>query len=590
MAAKPPDVQFGLHTTSDGNILFAIDKVWFDLLFTSANDAIAIDIIDREQYDCHAPPFSMRDGFHKGQLMPPMFAKDMRSNMRVTDNGLAVVNYGKKDPIYANKNTELNLVMVQNRYACYYNNFYDIKKYKWQLLDMGIFMDTLISLGNRDSIGTFQQITTHTNYLGKHLKFTIPFDKNAVKFDAAALRPMHDSLHFTDYYVRKIAIRAYASVEGLEAKNSEIQKQRAESMAWALQSYQRPEIKIEITVAENWVEFLDDISKTAFKGWEMLTKAEIKEKLKDKKAADQLEPFLKNHRKAVLYIELEKIVDFKNVSDENIVGLFNKAVADKKTTKAKEIQNTIFERIIARELAIKVLNNLEIPKQADFCTLLNNNAIFRYVFENDYVTALEELSVLRGFFPNDPKIFYNLCVLKFRQWASEPLLVDKEKFLSEIYSLKNCGIDPKIIGKMLLNYHIMLCEIYTKEKKFDKKQVALKFIQQHYKEAKLHDQDLLNLAQYFVSYSKTEFATALIAPYMKGIDINEDLLFYYLNLTIVNNDAVKASGYKKILLNAVNVNRSRFCQLFGTYGQGGITFQLLENPSLKKMYCENCQQ
>ena len=44
------------------------------------------------------------------------------------------------------------------------------------------------------------------------------------------------------------------------------------------------------------------------------------------------------------------------------------------------------------------------------------------------------------------------------------------------------------------------------------------------------------------------------------------------------------------MLNAYNLNKKRYCELFGPNGKGGITFQLLENEYLRKTYCESCNK
>jgi hypothetical protein len=84
-------------------------------------------------------------------------------------------------------------------------------------------------------------------------------------------------------------------------------------------------------------------------------------------------------------------------------------------------------------------------------------------------------------------------------------------------------------------------------------------------------------------------AVTLLEAKARSIDINEDLLFYYLNLTLINKELTKESDYRTILLNANNMNKERFCKLFNSVENGGVTFQLLEDEYLRKSYCETCQ-
>lgn len=81
-------------------------------------------------------------------------------------------------------------------------------------------------------------------------------------------------------------------------------------------------------------------------------------------------------------------------------------------------------------------------------------------------------------------------------------------------------------------------------------------------------------------------AAKLLGKKARTIDIDEDLLFYYLNLTLVNKTLTKKLDYRTIMLNAINMNKTRFCNLFNSVENGGVTFQLLEDDYLRKTFCE----
>ena len=42
------------------------------------------------------------------------------------------------------------------------------------------------------------------------------------------------------------------------------------------------------------------------------------------------------------------------------------------------------------------------------------------------------------------------------------------------------------------------------------------------------------------------------------------------------------------MLNAINMNKNRFCKLFNSIDTGGVTFQLLQDEYLNETYWENC--
>lgn len=110
----------------------------------------------------------------------------------------------------------------------------------------------------------------------------------------------------------------------------------------------------------------------------------------------------------------------------------------------------------------------------------------------------------------------------------------------------------------------------------------------NYKKFKLSEYDYLSLAQFLTYYANMEKAVTLLDKKARSITTDENLLFYYLNLTIINSKLTETTEYRTIMLNAINMNKKRFCDLFTPSLEGGVTFQLLENSYLKSTYCESC--
>ena len=44
---------------------------------------------------------------------------------------------------------------------------------------------------------------------------------------------------------------------------------------------------------------------------------------------------------------------------------------------------------------------------------------------------------------------------------------------------------------------------------------------------------------------------------VQALVIDEDLLFYYLNLTLINSKITRTENYRKIMLNAINLHKKR---------------------------------
>jgi hypothetical protein len=139
-----------------------------------------------------------------------------------------------------------------------------------------------------------------------------------------------------------------------------------------------------------------------------------------------------------------------------------------------------------------------------------------------------------------------------------------------------------------VNFHIVKAEKNMRQRKYEAKDTSVAFIMDTYENFNLSNYDYLSLAQFLTYYSNTGLATEVLENKVRTITVDEDLLFYYLNLTIINDYAVASQYYRTIMLNAITMNKERFCGLFNPSLEKGVTFQLLKNNYLKDTYCESC--
>ena len=158
-----------------------------------------------------------------------------------------------------------------------------------------------------------------------------------------------------------------------------------------------------------------------------------------------------------------------------------------------------------------------------------------------------------------------------------------------ISELGNYRIPEYLLIRMLVNYEIIRSEYYMKHGEYGRKDESLRYIYSVYSKLKLNEDDMLSLAQFFASYNWIEMAINILRKKVSEIGVDEDLLFYFINLTILRERYVKSEDYRKIMMNAYNINPARFCNMFNSIKNGGITFQLLEDDYLRRYYCENCR-
>ncbi|MEP4534066.1 MAG: hypothetical protein ABJ004_13335 [Cyclobacteriaceae bacterium] len=552
---------------------------YLSILYDKNTDGIAIDIVRRDQYKCYEKNRLNKSWASKGKLLPPMYKKEMISNSMVTENGHVLVRYGELPANFDPMEVECNLLVVQKKNMCGYHHFTQIDYSNWGLLDMGLYRDSL----SRDDLETQHREITKT------MHFEIPFEKGKVRFSEEEIRPLYDSLELTDYNIKELTIRAYTSVEGSTEKNIEIQNGRAESIVRALQSYQNPEILYEISARENWVEFLSDIKDSMFNYMVSLSKEEIKIELAKPQISDRIESVLARHRKAIVTLRLEKKFSDEETNPNVLKSFFDQSLKDGNISEAIYIQELIFANIRDEKIPSEFIGQLEVPKETMYGPLLNNFAIFNYesndMFLYENIVNFEELLDL---LPGNLKIMYNLTALKIKARTEGELITTNQDLKKSIDELEKMGLNKSLLRRLKVNYHIILTQHYQNEGNYKAKNKSLKEVYWLYSRLNLNDEDLLSLSKYLAIYSKFDWAIAVIKDRLDDVGADEDLIYYYLQLTMYDPKNTKEDAYRVFMLNAIDKSNQRFCDLFLPKPQGGYSFQLLDDEFLRKTYCENC--
>lgn len=585
IANKPHEVLFGIDIHTNGDVYFLMNNIeWFEKIFRLSSFGVSADIVSKERYNCNVKSYRETD-FLRGQLLRPVYKSELLKDMETLQTGTVYVKIGKVPTNLIGKEIEGNLVILNGEMICYYTNFVNINRNVWELLPMGLFTDTLLKTALSEGKNNNDFFT-----YSKKVQFEIPFLKNKTTFDKEDIKPLYDSLKLKNYDIRKMEIRAYSSVEGPEKTNAQLMTGRANSLLEALKKYQPDMGRVRIITAENWLDFFHDIGNTKFSEWQDLSKLDIKQKLADNGFADELEPLLKNHRKAVVSLFIEETSKI-NFPVDSIISSFTKAIAEKDIATAMIIQKELVDEIKDNKIPVEYLNKLEIPAAKEYVAILNQREAYRYLLKatSEY-EALDNFKALKKLEPTNGKINYNICALQFFIWQFGNDTAISKYLLNDINALEKMGIDPSLVKRMKINYHILKCDEYNKTFQYDDKDSSLNFIRNTYKLIPLTDEDIYSLARYFTNYAQADWAEEIIVPRIDKIDVSEDLIFYYINLLFFHFSEYDTDDFKKAVLNAINLNRQRYCDFFQPIDKGGASMQLLEYEDLKSIYCENCKK
>ncbi len=579
LKALPAEVQFAAKIVGDSVFLIFNDPKIFWQFFQDKRDGFAIDLVNQGQYQCDNIQRLSGTFTHKGFLLEPVYRDDMRKRSRITRSNLIYVFGGIVPKSFDKSKVEANPILIDDQYQCSYTTIINIDAHAWDMLPMGLYYDTLY------------RSTIEEKYrdLSKTLHFTIPFQKNTSIYKPEDIKPLYDSLKLTDYAITEISIKAYTSVEGSLKRNLELQDQRAQSIVQAMQSFQSESIRSQITSNENWVEFLESIEHTTYKYLMAMTKEEIKEALKDPKLTDKLEPVLAKERKAIIELKLEKRVAYSKSTPEEIKNYFSQSIATRNIDEALYLQEIIFHKIERQELPTNFLKELKVPDAIEFGSLLMNTAAYEYEHNNQNVfEAINTFTRLNDLLGGNSKIDYNIAALRLKAWLKTRTLPGNDPLKASIESLRKKGIPETLVLRLLINYHIAQAEIHYWDGKYQEREQSIRFILDSYRKIRMNDQDLTSMSRFLSYNGRFDAAEKILEPRTKALDASEDLLFYYVMLTISDHRHTSSPGYRAFLLNLVNSNKERFCHLFDPVSQGGLSFQILEDAFLKKTYCENC--
>lgn len=567
---KTPDYVEKKLVIENGKIYFLFgDLELFNQMYADGTVSFSADIVANSQFPCGQGNIIHRSFAFDGIMLKPVGTKDLvKRNTQAGENKLYAL-LGDIPKELASQELICNLLLIKENQLCqYYVEFAPIKS-KRSLINTEVFVDTVLK----------SEITK-----SKNLYFTIPFEKDKSTYSEKDIKPFYDSLQLNKFNIKSATVMAYSSVEGSSERNAELARQRAESIVKVFQSYQLDTIKKIIKSQENWDQFYRDIKNTPYAFLSSLDKAQIKEKLQVDSIAKALEPMLKRQRKAVLYLKIVEKIDLDK--DKNtLITHFIKAMSKKDIATATTLQTSIFDAISNGELSYEAVELVQLPKSKEFAQMINNDIIFRYSIGRkfDYIKELTEATNLE---PSNVYIKYNLYDLTLKRWNDSLIAPSStDALLKNIKALYNTKIDKKLVHKLYLNYQILITGFFLETKKYKYREDAVGLVKKYYKSIDENQEDQFSVAKYFVTNNRPEWALEILFPVMQKGEYTEDMLFYFLSIAIPRSDLFEKKEFEAYFLKAKNLDRQKFCKLFG---EDKLNFYLLRLEQLKEYYCGTC--
>ncbi len=558
-------------------------------LLKRSKDGFAIDIIQRDQYQCDKANIMDNNLISKGILLKPWFSKKLlKKNEREDDSNsfLGPISKikGKYEKAFEN-GYELNLLVVQSKMICktIEQTFTD-EGDQASLTKLNVYPDTSIA-GDADA--------WKPDVDKQFLEFRIPFEVNKFNYEYKDIKPFIDALNEPEFVVTDIFIEAHSSLEGDSSINSRLQKNRAESIVKAIQgsklSKKTDLLKQEnITTTDSWEIWQEQVKgKPQYAEWAKMTKLEVKAALRKSENLALFDSLLDAQRFAL--VKMEVTYDITGSKElPFVISQLKKAIEKKDANLALRIQKYGVKQVLTGKYAANEFVNMDIPKTAQFVTLEVNRIFMDTKFlkkgEMDE-SLIAKFDSLYKMAPENSFAAFNkyLMTIKFSEIENAKQVAELQKGINALYGGK---ITPKYVDALNLEYQFkIIARFDTVEAGQEIVNAAIEKIRKIYNIETSTWQNSLKLGYIFIKHKDYDFACKIMGPFLDDKDVGVNLVYAYISSACHNRANIFTPDFRKAMSRAKEMDESRYCDLFGN---PNLTFQVLDHPLIKEEFCATC--
>jgi len=578
-------LQKGLYVSGDKIYLRYPNAKDLRRFLKKEKDGLAVDIVQRSQYISADYNIVDNNMMNKGIMSKVIYkealfkknlliTKDKKANRKV--KGIEVL-IGKFDPKITGP-YELNLIVVQNGAIC--------KTVTRGYTESGTNESNtpigLLPMENSRGLKPPFEPRSESSIVN----FIIPFEKNKAEFKQVDIEPFIKAMNEPDFIIDGLYIYAYASIEGDSVANSKLQRKRAESVVTVLQGMQNNKINPTIQTKDSWGLFLLENEDGKYADIVNLGKNKAIERINgDKKLMEELEPILAKERFAQIIMDVT--YDVSGTKEEKFATVsFNRAVKANNTKLCYKIIEFINKRVNEGKYPVSIYDSLKITDTPKNVGLQNNQIYYGYLAKNtvddEDQKTLDKLLLVE---PANPVLQYNkvFCQLKLDSSAGNPEhQAQVQQTINNLYG----KLDSNYVNGLNIEWQFKIMEtldtLANSEAQID---ACIARIKQFYNIKDATWQNALKLASVFNRAKDYNYAATLLEPYLNSPKVNENLVFTYISSASRVQEKYYSRTFAKALEIAKNKNQERYCKLFG---EPFMTFQVLENPEVKKVYQGTC--
>lgn len=581
------------------------DKAVLQEIIAQAGDALAIDIIHRDQFRCEKENNFYPSQVHDGAILQPIPYESLYQSNQHPDSNRLYTYLGKIPEALKKEAIQLNVIAINQNKACVNNYpigipFGQLPLFRinpiWALEELQTVDPIQIAaVGHRDPM--VEKVT----HLQEQL--VLQFDKSSVQFAADQWEKVQQFVSAQLPQIDSIQVLAYSSVEGNTAGNLVLQQQRADTIEQALLSLDIAPDKIRTTAAENWPLFYRQILGTPWSKFEKLAPTAIKQKLENPQTARQLAPQLAAQREAkvIVYYRQERNEAFTpyQMAQSTPAALskikdLQAAINSQQPQKALELQAELIRSFLAFDLNLADITSIRIPLQKTNIALLSNALALDLFFKKHIRTDQEYLDEVQAIYELAPDYFplqFNYLgfavryfyqtqkTLKVTTDISQKIL---ELYQHDTYQINYQAID-KALDRLMINYHLAAVDYHYQQRDYDKRTASMLAIQDYFSEKEMSEAEVLELTRFFNRNYYLDWSIAVMKPYLEQENASDDLLFTYLQTYTFWKKGEKDQAYYEWMKACLARNKARLCKWLSTY------FQLQREEKTQAIYCEYCR-
>lgn len=568
----------------NGEVFFTTnDYRSFKRLLRNEKDGLAVDFVMRKQFPCTGENLLNTQMPQRGHMLKPVFAKDFaKKNIesgKLASTRLSISLGAIPENIPEH---EIHLMIIKDGYVC--KNIFPVWNKKFENTTLPIvepFPDTVTKYN------TFiyrPESTIDT------IVFRIPFEVGKSTYSKEDIQALLDSMRQPSFRPLEITVNGYSSIEGDATTNNQLRNDRIASIMQALNQFSNNSAPITTASNDSWKLFFTDVVGTEFQFLRTKSQEEILEFLQKGDNLIKLESILEKHRFAEIKIVAEYNISTPEKEEEFVVFMFNKALKNYDVDKALAIQKFIIQQVLSKRYSTAAIDNMQIALKPAHTGLEMNRIWLRYA-ALEKPADLDFLRDMRNLFQLNMDNVYVKRNLIYARLLLET--IDSEYYVTDmqreidallISPLPKYAVDP-------LNLELQIKSLNSLNNTFkvsnEEEFVAAAYarIKEIIEIDKNNWQAAFNQAAIFADMGEFDYPLEIMSNMIQNPDVSEDFIFTFLAMSTNTHYMHHTQAFVDAMNAASNKNKNRYCELLDS---GKLSIFVLQNPAVKKAYCEVC--